>query len=106
MKDWQNELTIESHFNDQKLDYYYLKVKFYQIFKDLDNSRRFLYKIDLFIRDHMDDDLSLRTEYLVLLAINLADHKELLTAHYMLYNWLQKIEDVEGAYPSIFKTQL
>jgi hypothetical protein len=36
----------------------------------------------------------------------LADHKELLTAHYILYNWLQKIEDVEGAYPSIFKTQL
>lgn len=88
MTEWKLGLEIESNFNEQKLDYYFLKVKYYQIFKDLDNSRRFLYKIDHFIKNHLSDDLHLRTEYLVLFAINLADHKELLTAHYILYNWL------------------
>jgi hypothetical protein len=53
LQEWQQENTSELEFNTIKLDYYYMKVKYFQLFKDLDNSRRFLYKIDLFIRDQM-----------------------------------------------------
>mmetsp|Transcript_42687 Transcript_42687/g.65500 ORF Transcript_42687/g.65500 Transcript_42687/m.65500 type:complete len:102 (-) Transcript_42687:1762-2067(-) len=36
----------------KKLDYFILKVKYHMLFRDLDNCRKFLYKIDLFLQDN------------------------------------------------------
>jgi hypothetical protein len=50
----------------QKLDYYILKVKYELIFKDLEKSRKRLYKLDQFIRNQFENNIRYRTEFLSL----------------------------------------
>ena len=64
--DVKDKHKIESLKNKRKFDYYILKVKMYQIYRDLPNSRRFLYKLDLHIKDKLKDDFKLRSEFLIL----------------------------------------
>jgi hypothetical protein len=50
----------------RKLEYYQLKVKFHMMFKDIEKSRKCLYKIDLLLRDKFPNDYDKRTDFFIL----------------------------------------
>ena len=70
------------------LEYYNFKVKYFMMFKDITQSRDYLYKIDELIRSRYENDHDKRTDFLVLQAQNFSMHKEVQPAHYSLNNWL------------------
>jgi hypothetical protein len=71
----------------KKLDYYILKVKYELIFKDMEKCRKRLYKLDLFIRNNFENNIRYKTEFLLLQSKSLCQHKEILSAHYIMKNW-------------------
>jgi len=65
--------------------------------------------MDLHIKNSLNNDFILKTDFLILQAQVLSDHKDLITGHYTLYNWLQfldKNHPSEENFYSIFKTKM
>ena len=50
--------------------------------------------MDLHIKNNMDNDFEAKTDFLILQAQVLSEHKDLMTGHYTLFNWLQVIEKI------------
>jgi len=45
----------------KKLNYYYLKIRYFIHVRDAEQARKFLYKMDLFIRNKFNNDINYRT---------------------------------------------
>ena len=72
----------KTEYSLKRADYLMLKVKYYLVFRDLQKCRKFSYKLDLYVRENMDNDFWYRTEFHLLLTRGLCQHKEVLPSHY------------------------
>lgn len=76
----------------RQMHYYQLKIKYLGLKREQPKCRDLLYKLDLHIKEKMNNDFEYKTDFIILKSEYQIRQKEIFEAHYNLVNWLRKLE--------------